>query len=175
MHKPPRFITKHRLARLVAWAQAMLTWLARALLADVAPSRRHIRQRYPAFSLDWAERIVRALAVTRAVELAGLRKRPRPPLRNAAGRGFRRRVARGAVLRAVAGSRFRKALKHRDAAQRLQRLIAAFADIDAFARRHLVARARRRLTRLHAVIPSAPPSAPCLAQAAPEPRAVNTS
>jgi hypothetical protein len=172
MNKPQPLINPHRFARLVAWLQALLAWAAQILFATTArPNRRHIRQRYGFISLDRIERCVRALVITHAVQLAQLRRRQRP-LRNAAAFGFRRRIARGGLLRAAVGARVRKALKHRDPAQRIQRLVGALANIDAFARRYLLARAKRRLTRLHAVLIAAPmaepvfggpPRAPCAA------------
>ncbi len=153
----------------------MLAWLARALTGAAPISRRFIRQRYAFASLNWAERFVRALAAIRAIELTGIRKRPRPPLRNAAMCGFRRRIARGGMMRAIAGSRLRKALKHRDPAERLRGLVAALSDIDAFTRRYLVARARRRLTRVHAVIAYAPSAEMLIVLAQPAPCVADTS
>lgn len=171
-----QYLNPHRLARILLWARTMLVWLAAMLLADAKPaSRRRIRQRYDFASLDWAERLVRSLAITRAIEIAGVRKRPRPPLRNAAGPGFRRRISRGAIGRAIAGARFRKALKSSDMRTRLHLLLAALADIDAFARRHLFRRVLRRLTKLHAVIMRAPPAEAIRALAAPEPCASDSS
>ena len=177
MKKPPSPITPHRFARLTAWLSAMLAWAGSVLFADAArPSRRHIRQRYGFLSLDPLARLVRDLAIVRAADLAHLRTRPRfRGVRNAAAHGFRRCTARGAWRRAIAGSRLRNALKHRDPAQRIQRLLAAIADIDAFARRYLAPRAKRRLTRLFPILMLAPPAAPFFALAAPEPCAVNTS
>ena len=153
------FLKPLRFARIVRWAQAMLAWLALLLFADAPQARRrHIRQRYGFASFDWAERLLRLLAVMRAIEIAGITKLPRPPLRNAARTGFRRRTTRGAIGRTLAGARFRKALKARDPQARLQKLLAAFADIDGFARRYLVRRMLRRLTKLHAVVMFAPPA-----------------
>lgn len=170
------FLHPHRFARIVRWAQAMLAWLALLLFAD-APrvDRRRIRQRAGFASLDWAARLVRTLAILRAAEISGIRKRPRPPLRNAAGAGFRRRITRGAICRAIAGARFRKALKARDPRTRLQLLLTALADIDAFARRYLLPRALRRLTKLHAVIMRAPPADSIFSLTAPEPCRADSS
>lgn len=166
----------HRLARIVLWATAMLAWLASILSPGAAPAnRRRIRQRYGSAALTWAERLLRTLALARAVEIAGISKLPRPPLRNAAAAGFRRRTARSALGRAVAGVRFRKAIKARDLLTRIQRLRAAFADIDAFARRHLLRRVLRRLTKLFAVIVLAPPAHALRTLAAPAPCAADSS
>lgn len=167
----------HRFARIARWATAMLAWLAVLLFADAAPrtERRRIRQRYGFASLDWAARLVRSLAIIRAVEIAGVLPCTGPPLRDAARAGFHRRVERAAISRAIAGARFRKALKARDPRARLQLLLAALADMDAFARRYLLRRAQRRLTKLHAVIPLAPPAAALRSLAAPEPCAADSS
>lgn len=156
MNKPQRILSPHRFARLIAWAQKMLAWMTLVMFTPAAINRRHIRQRYGFISLDRVERFVRALAIVRAIQLTHLRPHPRRTLCNSAPAGFRRRVVRGAYLRSIAGSRFRKALKHRDVGARLQRLASALADINAFARRYLVPVARRRLTRLRPVILVAP-------------------
>lgn len=174
MHKPPPLLTPHRCARLVAWAQAMLAWLATALFGAGALSGAWRLRRYPL--LDSIEHLVRGLAICRTIELAHLRERPRARLlHDTLGAGFRRRTERSEILRSIAGSRWRKALKHRDPAQRLQRLLAALADIDSFARRYLVPRAMRRLTRLFPVLPVAPPAVRVASRAAPETCAVNSS
>jgi hypothetical protein len=177
MNKPPSPFNPHRIARLIAWLQAMLAWAASVLFAETArANRRHIRQRYRFLSLDPLARLVRDLAVLRATEFTHLRSRPRlRGVRNAAECGFRRRTTRGAWRRAIAGSRLRKALKHRDPAQRIQLLLAALADIDAFARRYLIARAKRRLTRLFPILIFAPPVALLVSPSMPEPCAANTS
>lgn len=176
MHKPKPILNRHRFARLLAWAQAMLAWAAVVLLSlEAGAGRRRIRQRYRFMSLDWMERQVRSFAIVRAIEIARLPPAVRRMRRNSAPSGFRRRISRCVDFRAIAGSRFRKALKHRDVAQRLQRLTAALADIDAFVRRYLVPRAKRRLTRLCPVIPFAPPAEAIAAYAAAEPSAPNSS
>ena len=176
MNKPPSPFNPHRIARLIAWLRAMLAWAASVLFADVAPARRHIRQRYGFLSLDPLERLVRALIIIRAPELTHLRSRPRSPAaRNAAAHGFRRRTSRAAWMRTIVGSRLRKALKHCDPAQRIQRLFAALANIDAYARRYLAPRAKRRLTRLFPILMSAPPAAAFVSRLMPEPCAANTS
>ncbi|WP_395646993.1 hypothetical protein [Terricaulis sp.] len=170
------FLKQHRFARIVLWATAMLAWLASMLLTDAAPaSRRRIRQRYGFASLAWARRLLRGLAVMRAVELSGIAKKPQASLRNAAPAGFRRRIVRGAIGRAVAGARFRRALKAQDLRTRIQLLRAAFADIDGFARRYLLRRVLRRLTKLCAVIPRAPPAQELRVLAVSEPRAADSS
>ncbi|MGQ0533700.1 MAG: hypothetical protein ACT4OF_13565, partial [Caulobacteraceae bacterium] len=153
-----RLLNPHRFAQIVRWAQAMLAWLALVLCSETARiDRRHIRQRYRFVSLDWIERLIGALVLIRTVEITGIEKQPRS-LRNAAPTGFRRRIKRAGRRRATLGSRLRKALKHRDPRERIRRLMAALADIDAFARRYLVPRALRRLTKLYAIVMTAPPA-----------------
>ncbi len=61
-------------------------------------------------------------------------------------------------MRAVFGARARKALRARNTLERIQRLIAAFSDIDGFTRRYMVVRALKRLTKLSAIIMIAPPA-----------------
>ena len=177
MKKPPPFLTPHRFARLLAWAHAVLAWVGAVLFGvGATPDLRRLRRRRRLLTLDPVEQAVRWLVICRTVDLAHLQERPgAQTLHDGIAGGFRRRVERGGILRTIAGSRFRKALKHRDPAQRLQRLLAALADIDAFARRYLVPRALRRLTRLFPVLACAPPPVAPTACAVPEVRAVNTS
>ena len=176
MKKPPPLLNPHRTARVVRWAVLMLAWLA-ALLFAGAPhaNRRHIRQRYGFASFAWAYRLLRALVMIRAVQLTGLRARPGPPPRNAAPAGFHRRTVRAASMRATFGARARKALRARTTLERIQRLIAAFSDIDGFTRRYMVARALRRLTKLCAIVMLAPPAHAVRTLAAPALSVADTS
>ncbi len=136
----------------------MLAWVALILCSpDAYAGRRRIRQRYRFLSLGRIESLVHALIVIRTVDITRIEQR-RPPVRNAAPAGFRRRINRAARMRATIGARLRKALKHRDTSERIRRLLAALADIDGFARRYLVPRALRRLTKLLAIVMSAPPA-----------------
>jgi hypothetical protein len=174
MHKPTRLLTDHRRARLIAWALAMLAWIASVLFAERAPSRRHIRQRYALISLHPLARFVCKLAAIRAVELAGLRKRQRS-VRNAAPAGFRRRIILRPPMRAIVGARLRKAFNRGDLHARIQFLRAALSDIDAFARRHLVPRALRRLTKLCAIVMTVPRADAILGPPAPSPACADSS
>jgi hypothetical protein len=160
MKTQARPINSHRLARGIRWAQAMLAWLALLLCTDIVRTdRRHIRQRYGRIRrLHQIERFLAALLINRAVEIAPLPKHPGRPSRNAAPAGFRRRLVHKPSFRVMLGSRLRKALRHRDLLQRLQRLWAAFADIDALARRYVVPRVRCRLTRICPILITAPPT-----------------
>lgn len=89
--------------------------LAPAEIEDWIEHRyRHIRQRYRLVSLAKIERLVGALAIVRTVELAKLQRLKRPPARDTAPPGFRRRTPRAGAWRATLGGRFREALRHRD-------------------------------------------------------------
>lgn len=181
MNPRPRFsINRHRRARIALWAQAMLAWLTAAMFSEpkrrrYGVFRRRIRQRYRFASLGWAERLIRALAIARAIEIAGVAPRPARQLRNGAPPSARRRVMRAALLRAVVGGRFRRALKHRDLYERLRRLRAALADIDGLARRYLVARALNGLAKLYAIVIALPFAQALATLAAPAPAAADSS
>ncbi|PZO46895.1 MAG: hypothetical protein DCF16_18480 [Alphaproteobacteria bacterium] len=174
MQKPVRFINPHRRARLIALALAMLAWVGEALFGDAVCGRRRLRQRGRYFSLDRLARFTCRLALIRAVEIAGLRPR-RIVIRNAAPAGFRRRTASRAMARACIGARLRKLVKRGDIAARIKFLVNALSDIDAFARRHLVARAVRGLAKRRAIVPIAPPAAALFAGPALTPAAADSS
>jgi hypothetical protein len=174
VQKPVRLLNPHRRARLIAWALAMLNWVADALFGAHALGRKRLRQRGRYFSLHRLARVVCALAMFRALEIAGLRPRSRV-LRNAAPPGFCRRTDPGAINRALIGARLRNAMKRGDLAQRIRFLSDALADIDAFARRYLVARALRGLTKLCAIVPIAPSSVALLGAPAPAPAGADSS
>lgn len=146
MNYTPHPITKHRLARLIAWAGAMLAWIGVMLFAPAPPRarRRHIRCRYGLLSLDAMARMVRNLIICRMHRARRPRRRANPPWRDFAPAGFVRRTRPRQLVRAFAGADLRRRLRHRDPRGRLGLLIAALADIDAFAARL----ARRRLTRI---------------------------
>ena len=105
-------------------------------------------------------RSVGALALIRAVKIARLKPLKRAPAHTAAPSGFHRRAPRAGGRRATLGGRFRKALKRPDPRERLHCLLSALSDIDAFARRYLVERGLRRLTRRRPLIIAAPPAQP---------------
>jgi len=175
VHKPPPLLSPHRTARFIRWAVLMLEWLAALLFADARASRRRIRQRYGLISFAWAYRLLRALVIIRAVQLTGLRARAGPRPRNGAPAGFRRRVNRNAVMRATFGARARKALNACNTLGRIQRLIAAFSDLDGFTRRYMVPRALKRLSKLCAIIMIAPPAEATRLRAMPAPCGADTS
>jgi hypothetical protein len=158
MHKPVRLLSPHRIAKLTAWALAMLAWVARFWFGADALNGRRIQRRVGFLSLHRLTRLTCRLAIIRAVEITGIRARQRA-IRNTAPSGFRRRTAPRVLMRACIGGRLRKALKRGDLSDRIRFLTAALADIDGFARRHLVPRALRRLTKLCAVVLTAPPAA----------------
>jgi hypothetical protein len=168
-------IKPYRFARILIWAKAMLAWLALALFSETRINRRHIRRRYHFISRAWIERLVGTLAIIRATELAALPRIKRPPPRNAAPPGFRRRAWRAGVHRAILGARLRKALKHKDPRRHFERLFAALSDIDAFVRRYLLKRVLRRFTKRRAVVMAASPAVAVLALAVAAPGAADTS
>jgi len=133
-------LSDHRHARLVAWALAMLLWMA-GVLRGAGVTSRHLRQRGGA-PLHAAAHFVKQLIVVRAQRIARLRT---------AGRfqywRYGRLVLRRGVFRAIVGARVRKALRRRDPFAQLAALIDALAHVDSFARM-VAARIRRRLTRL---------------------------
>jgi hypothetical protein len=175
MHKRPPLLNPNRIARLVSWAVAMLSWIALALCGARFTSRRHVRQRYGFVSLAWLTKLLGALAMIRAAEMAPVRPPPSRTMRNAAPAGFRRRINRPGQMRAILGSRLRKALAAPTAHGRICRLIAAFRDLDGFARRYLLPRALKRLTKLHAVLMVAPAADPVRTLSAPPLASADTS
>jgi len=157
MKQPFHSLKPHRVARIALWARTMLLWIALLLTSGLMRvNRRHVRQRCGFVSLTRMEVLIRALAMIRVGRF--IPKRRARVQRSAAPSGFVRRVRRGGMMRASAGSRFRKALRSRDLLQRIHLLVSALADIDAFARRYLLARAVRGLTRICPVLLFAPPA-----------------
>lgn len=175
MQRHPPLLNPNRIARLVSWAVAMLSWIALALCGERFTSRRHVRQRYRFVSLAWLTKLLCALAMIRAGEMAPARPQPSRKIRNAAPDGFRRRINRPGLNRAILGSRLRKALAAPTAHGRIGRLIAAFRDLDGFARRYLLPRAIRRLTKVHAIVMRAPPAVAVRTLSAPALAATDTS
>jgi hypothetical protein len=136
MHKPPPLLTRHRHQRLVLWALTFLAWLSAALGNGMVGKRQ--RRWIP---LPRLVHFVRHLVILRGAELA---LRPR---------GFHDRCygpskAGRVTNRAGFGGRLRRALKRRDAAAQIVRLIAILRDIDVWARR-VARRMERGFTRLY--------------------------
>lgn len=148
--RTPQPITDHRPARLTLWALSILVWAASALFGDARAKSRHIRQRYSALSIGKLTHMVRNLLLIRAArfQCAPLRLKHwriyTPP-------GFHRRKAPRNKLRSIAGARLRRFMKHGSLVQRLTRLIQIVRDLDAYARRFVLRRARHGLTRLLAI------------------------
>ncbi|MGQ0532215.1 MAG: hypothetical protein ACT4OF_05935 [Caulobacteraceae bacterium] len=152
MNFTPRPLPKHRRARLIAWALAMLAWMAQVIFAGAAFTKRHERQRGPRMSLDRLTRMVKMLIISRAIDLAGLRWRKRY-IRVYRGRNI---TPRGSI-RAIIGSRVRRHLKRKDKGERIGVLIHAIRHLDRYAA--LVAkRMKRRLTRRSLALFAAPPA-----------------
>jgi hypothetical protein len=144
MHLPKHHVSKHRRARLIAWTLAMLAWIAWALSAATAPKRRHVRRRYGFISLDRLARTVAMLIVSRACDLARLRR--------GAGNRFFNRIGGRAMWprharRSIIGGRLRRALKHGNVSARIAILTDALRRIDAWAA-PLARRLRRGMTKL---------------------------
>ena len=159
-------LNQHRIARVILWAQTLLNWALLLLHASTSRvNHRHMRQRYSLLSLEGVRQIVCALIVVRAVEIARLRGGPGKHRRDASPIGVRRRARTAGLMRASIGARLRRALKHRDVGERIGRLLAAFADIDGYACRYLVARGR--LTKLRPIVMTAPQASACASLAAP--------
>ncbi|MBC7769728.1 MAG: hypothetical protein H7124_13185 [Phycisphaerales bacterium] len=145
--------TEHRrLARLIAWARLALVWFAMLMFAAAPPRNRRRLGRFALLSLDDLARLVRNLILARAAQLAGVGRAKRAPCRNYAPSGFSRRLRPRQVARSLAGSRLRRALRHRDRATRISILLAALRDLDAHARN-----VARKLTRLAPIIALQPP------------------
>lgn len=162
----PPILNQRRASRVILWAQTLLSWVLLLFYSSKSPiNRRHMRQRYGLLSLECIKRIVCALIVVRAVEIAGLRGGSGKWRRNAPPPGFRCRSRTAGIMRASIGARLRRALHHRDVCERIMRLLAAFSDIDGFARRYFVARGR--LTRLRPIVIAAPLAFACVSLAAP--------
>lgn len=175
MHSSPPIISAHRFARLLAWARLALAWAAMMLFSDDAPLldlRRCIR-RFRLLSLDRLARMVRNLVIVRAAQMAGPRARRRTA-RSFAPPGFARRKRPARILRSCGGSALRRALRDRDPARRMTRIIQALRDIDQWARK-LVRRLRRGLTRLRPLVMRRPPSSLVCSLAAPAAFAADTS
>jgi hypothetical protein len=155
MKTSSRSISDHRLARLIRWGEAVLAWLAAILITDAQPKRRHGAR---CAMLDLMPRFIECLLVLRASNLVFPRpfaRRTTRPLHAPA--GFARRApTRTQTLRAAIGLAMRRRLRPRDLCARFAVWFEALRNLDAFAA-PLVRRARRRLTRLSALIPVRPP------------------
>jgi len=142
MHLTKRHLPKHARARLFAWAWAMSMWLFAVITGAIAMKPRHARQRADLEMLARLDDLVRSLIITRASELA----RQRAPERfSTAYRG--RAIATSELIRALIGSRLRRALTRKDIIGQVRALIDALRTLETHAA-HLAKRMRRKLTRL---------------------------
>lgn len=105
MHLAKRHLPKHARARLFAWALAMSMWLFAVITGAIAMKPRHARQRADLEALARLDYLVRGLIITRASELACMRA---PKRFGTAYRG--RTIATSGLIRALIGSRLRRAL-----------------------------------------------------------------
>lgn len=171
MNFTPRPLSKHRRARLIAWALAMLVWMAQVLFGAVAFKPRHERQRAERMSLAGLERMVKQLIISRAIDLSRRRWR-RSRVRAYRGRAL---VARS-WANAVIGSRVRRMLRRRAIGERIAVLIHALRHLDYYAA--LVAkRVKRGQTRRWLYLFALPPApdARVITLAAPQAFAADTS
>jgi len=169
MNAPKRHLTQHRRRRLVLWALAMLTWLASVLFAGQDVTARQFAQRHRKMSLAGLKHMVMKLLLTRAVELARLR-RPKRYRLFLHGRALKRRH----IIRSVIGSRFRRLLTRKALHERIAVLIDALRRFDHYASL-LAKRLKRRLTRLFAIAPAPLPAITLPGAPAPSPARTDTS
>lgn len=146
MHLAKRHLSKHARSRLFAWALAMSMWLFAAITGAIAMRPRHARQRADLDALARLDYLVRGLIIARASELA----RQRAPKR--LGTAYRGRpIATSGLIRALIGSRLRRALTRKDIFEQLRALSDALHALETHAA-HLAKRMRRRLTRLAPIL-----------------------
>jgi hypothetical protein len=164
--QPRSKLTAHRRQRIILWALTMLHWFAKTLLDYRIVTKRHLAQRGD-YSLHWLTRLVTNIALHRARDFLG--RVPNIKHHRRHGRDLRRRHIR----RSLIGARVRHALKHKDIATHIARLIEALRNIDHTARQ--LAKRYRRLRRLWSI---KPPIAPCAARygaLAPSPASCDSS
>ena len=176
MHAQPLLLSPHRRARFIALARLALLWIAAALFGALKPNRRHIKQRYGWLGLDGLVRTVCTLAIIRAVELAHLPRHAKPQnTRDFAQPGFQRQLRPQSLRRAAIGAHLRRWFSSADPGLRIQRLLEALADLDAFVRKHVLKRARRRLTKLRPLIAVRPPAQDYVSAPSRAPQAADSS
>lgn len=150
----------------------MVLWAAAALLGERITNRRHIRQRYRALTITKLTHLVRNLLLIHAAPFA--RRQSVRPWRDFSPSGFQRR--RGMCrLRAIAGSRLRRALNDGDLATRLKRFVDIVRNLDAYTQKFLVRRARNGLSRLSPLIATHPQADALPSRAAQTPAAADSS
>lgn len=164
--KPRSNLTAHQRQRIILWALTMLHWFARTLLDYRIVTTRHLTQRGD-WSMYWLTRLVTNLALHRARDFLGRVPKAKSFWRH--GHDLHRRHIR----RSLIGSRVRRALKHKDPATHIARLIAVLHDIDHTARQ-LAAR-YKRLRRLWSLKPRIAPCEAILGPPAPTPTLADSS
>lgn len=162
-------ISARRLARLTAWTRLVLVWFAMFLFAPSPPDNLRRVNRFGFLSLDALALCVRDLIVIRAAQMIAAAPQRRPRL-DYATTGFRRRLHPRQLIRAAAGARLRRALRHHDPATRISILLAALRDLDRFARA-----IARKLTRLTPIVIAAPRAVRLCTQIQPIPCAADSS
>jgi hypothetical protein len=145
-HRP--LLTQHCLRRLALWTLTLLQWIAAMLSSNRAITPRHIRQRIEFISLPWLTRRVGHMLIVRAAQLDRRRPRKRPRFWR---HGRDLRCAH--LIRSLLGGRLRRALKHKDAATWIAKLIHVLRNLDAYAR-PLMRRLHGGLTRVARLVPA---------------------
>jgi hypothetical protein len=143
-------ISPASLPRFIAWAWLWLLKHAWFLVYGGPQARKHL--------LGMRRAIANIIVIRAQHRFAKplTKRRPRRP--SAASNGFAQRTVLGRrALRAVIGSRLRRALRARSCGAWLSALLNALADIEAWTE-HVLARFQRRLTRLYAIVPVRPPA-----------------
>lgn len=159
MHLAKRHLSKHARARLFAWALAMSMWLFAVITGAIAMKPRHARQRADLEALARLDYLVRGLVITRASGLARMRTAKR------FGTAYRgRAIATSGLIRALIGSRLRRALTRKGIVEQLRALIDALHTLETHAA-HLAKRMRRRLTRLAPIFTTPDAAAPLISLA----------
>jgi hypothetical protein len=138
---PPLF-TEHRRRRLILWVLTALGWLAEALFGDRDVSARHFNRRLRHVCLEEVTQKVAALLIARALRLANMRTR-----RRAAHWRHGRNMRPRHWMRSLLGCRLRRALRHKDIATHIARLVYLLRHFETYARR-LAHRMRHGLMRL---------------------------
>lgn len=165
IHRPK--ITQHRLQRYVLWTLAMLAWFAAVMFEKRGISARHLAQRGDV-SIAMLSRMTISLLIIRASRLLGRRPHGRV-LYWRRGRDLRRRH----LSRSLLGVKLRRALKHKDLATHISRLVDVLHNLDRYAAQ--LAQRFRRLRRLWRLVPAIAPSPVMLGAPALSPACVNSS
>lgn len=147
--------TEHRIARLAAWAIAVLVWLLTGAVAHTTH-----RRRLQNVTLQEARCFIRRLVIIRAAQILPSRPGARRRLSDAPS-GFRRRTHVRFSERRIAGVWLRRRLAHNGGfAEQIAHLLELLRNWRALGV-ELARRRRKRLTRLYSIVPASPPAVRC--------------